>query len=1553
MEKYPPPAFFKQLLKGFKGIIKPLFNQSIILIGFFFLTFGHRSLGQELPQLNRFAIFALDSIKSISPLYPQGRGASAKGGNGIIFPGDSLESDTIQINNLALEIETEQDQLNNLVYDFFPNLNFHDTILSPGKYLFQGNTHIGGRLHFSSTNTTYIFTVNGDLSFDSSFIFWPDSGKVNVIWNVNGNVFINSGSVVVGKILASGNISLAGGYGEFSVFSKGKIIMPTPFMGRLKSPTKNQSVSCVTAPLFGDMIVDGGFEETIIDQNDCPNAGISSGFNHPCLLTQNLVRNWSCCEQDAFGHYGPETFNRLGKNPSVPLAPTNNGIDFSHDPTECDYMVELFEPYKPGGAFVRTTLTQNLNRSVRRGRFRISGWALFGNSGGTGQQTILIHLIGGFGQSAGFNGSPSTDCFLYDQALNPMFGFGSLDQLLNVPFQYCSVPNEFQNFNTWRYFCHEIQIQDNSNFDLGCFFDVFSINFFTPYFTGTYIGAILDNIRIQEVGEDTRSRIDNFCFGQPTSINLNTSNLVHLHATVPPNGNWFVMPGNIPITNGIFTPPSAGKYTVVYRAVENGCPFYENINFEVFPMPTANAGPDLEVCLGDGLIELNGTTPADGTWAPSAGIVVQDGLYYLDPSAVPLNYATGTNPFTYNLTLTKVLGDCSAADQLQITYHGAVGTLGGNVATCENEPITLQFQGIAAPGSIFNWSVQYDGDPGLNPSFSVSPEFILNDVPNAQGNFTMYQFTPLGSGTYTITLTISDPNAPGLNNCIIEIRNLTITVSPLSTSGMCCAKGYFVNEPATPTSGITVIANQTAAPGTQQRATLGAPNQVTLIECPSEETFVFDGEYHILGPIRLQGGAFSNFIIRENTVLYFDGEPQDLDISFMGACKGNQPKIKRPFLYLEPGTTLQIKGGTLSANCDDMWQGIIVPQGAYLYCDLGPNASRNRIEHAITGVFAVNDCNESTPWTNSLLNINNTDFSNCMVGIEDYNRLANKGEVKEIDHCTFKSNPNQMLHPFAVNEVKAPNESPDEPIDKYNGLAGIWLTKPNPGKECESPRIKNTTFESLIYGVWTQVQKTFITNGNFSYCYRAAVAQAKPDGGALVGSNYNGNITMTNSHIRVPAAGINTLAEKGYETIDGLTTNAWTITPSASVYGIKAYNTVLDVRADNLDQNAHYIKGDPNRASIKKAYGAWTRPYPAEGVQVENMYFFNLDEAIGIRRFAFDGTAIDPGTIRGNLITDNKVGVFQYTSNNSSTFTEQVPLTILQNNFSGNQTAIHLDASGPSSATDLTLKCNRFDIDNSNYAPPFFGVVLGENHRLRYDAIGGNGTQFFPKSPGANVWPIQGSPNRAIFPYLNTYNVEFQNGTVWQSPFIVVNQEEVPTWYSVKNNSTNQPIKMYRYLNEFVGRVGSDVEKANVSDRCYTDANDPLTIQPGDIHECEEGIPNPTVVVFPTRMAVDSVSGTTTGISPRENDLDNSLGQNIPNPGSSEVLIPYRLNSTCKTAVLEITQLSSGRTFEPIRLSKEETSINLDLSSFPAGVYAYTLRVDSSPVQTRKLVVVR
>lgn len=99
------------------------------------------------------------------------------------------------------------------------------------------------------------------------------------------------------------------------------------------------------------------------------------------------------------------------------------------------------------------------------------------------------------------------------------------------------------------------------------------------------------------------------------------------------------------------------------------------------------------------------------------------------------------------------------------------------------------------------------------------------------------------------------------------------------------------------------------------------------------------------------------------------------------------------------------------------------------------------------------------------------------------------------------------------------------------------------------------------------------------------------------------------------------------------------------------------------------------------------------------------------------------------------------------------PLTIAHNLFHGNKTAIDLRAHnaplpGVSDLwTDLNLRCNHFSPGNSNFGGTYTGLKLGNYHRLRFDAVSGDGTNDYDtKGPGANIWPLFGSVNRAILP---------------------------------------------------------------------------------------------------------------------------------------------------------------------------------------------------------------
>lgn len=83
------------------------------------------------------------------------------------------------------------------------------------------------------------------------------------------------------------------------------------------------------------------------------------------------------------------------------------------------------------------------------------------------------------------------------------------------------------------------------------------------------------------------------------------------------------------------------------------------------------------------------------------------------------------------------------------------------------------------------------------------------------------------------------------------------------------------------------------------------------------------------------------------------------------------------------------------------------------------------------------------------------------------------------------------------------------------------------------------------------------------------------------------------------------------------------------------------------------------------------------------------------------------------------------------------------------------------------------------------------------------------------------------------------------------------------------------------------------------------------------------------------------------------IGQNIPNPGKTEIQIPYFLESKAGPAKIIFRELATSRTILQVPLSGTERELRLGLGMFPSGIYTYSLEVDGALIQTRKLVVVK
>ncbi len=82
-----------------------------------------------------------------------------------------------------------------------------------------------------------------------------------------------------------------------------------------------------------------------------------------------------------------------------------------------------------------------------------------------------------------------------------------------------------------------------------------------------------------------------------------------------------------------------------------------------------------------------------------------------------------------------------------------------------------------------------------------------------------------------------------------------------------------------------------------------------------------------------------------------------------------------------------------------------------------------------------------------------------------------------------------------------------------------------------------------------------------------------------------------------------------------------------------------------------------------------------------------------------------------------------------------------------------------------------------------------------------------------------------------------------------------------------------------------------------------------------------------------------------------SLGQSTPNPNSTHARISYTIPNALSKAELVINN-EAGQKVKQVQLNKTGF-IDIDTSTLSAGTYFYTLYVNGTSVDTKKMVVIR
>ena len=146
------------------------------------------------------------------------------------------------------------------------------------------------------------------------------------------------------------------------------------------------------------------------------------------------------------------------------------------------------------------------------------------------------------------------------------------------------------------------------------------------------------------------------------------------------------------------TASAGGTYTV--RVTDaNGCWAEDSVVVTVSSAPTANAGPDREMCPG-GSVPIGGSpTGSGGTdpytygWTPTAG---------LDNPAIANPYASPTSTTTYSVLVTDG-GGCQGVDSVTVTVHDIPTchiSASPSASVCQGTTVTLTEDG----GDAVSWS---------------------------------------------------------------------------------------------------------------------------------------------------------------------------------------------------------------------------------------------------------------------------------------------------------------------------------------------------------------------------------------------------------------------------------------------------------------------------------------------------------------------------------------------------------------------------------------------------------------------------------------------------------------------------------------------------------------------------------------------------------------------------------------------------------------------------------------------------------------------------------
>lgn len=224
---------------------------------------------------------------------------------------------------------------------------------------------------------------------------------------------------------------------------------------------------------------------------------------------------------------------------------------------------------------------------------------------------------------------------------------------------------------------------------------------------------------------------------------------------VTPGGTWS---GTGVAANGVYTPSTAGTFTLTYTLGGGSCLSTDQIEVTVWELPVPNAGLDTPICAGDS-IQLNGSST--GGLLPYTSTIWNNAVSLSD-AAILNPWASPVSSTSYTLTVTDA-NSCVAQDVVQIQVLAApIVAAGPDITVCD-QPIAEVLTGYS-PLTGATGTGEWTG-----PNVSTNGTF----TPNGAGVFTLYYtFTNLAGcfNVDSIQVTVASPvnaNAgPDLDVCL-------------------------------------------------------------------------------------------------------------------------------------------------------------------------------------------------------------------------------------------------------------------------------------------------------------------------------------------------------------------------------------------------------------------------------------------------------------------------------------------------------------------------------------------------------------------------------------------------------------------------------------------------------------------------------------------------------------------------------------------------------------------------------------------------------------------